>query len=169
MNTITCLINTYNYVSMDTEFLGFISHSTQIQDSSIPDQHHLYMKENADELTVVQVGITLQNEKGESPTGTGTWQFNFLFDSTNDESSDESIQLLTNPGINFQKIGSAGIPPEDFGEAIKASELVLNEETHRLTFHSGTTSATCSSCTRARSSRRTSSSSSRRSGRSSRT
>ena len=106
MNNVAHLINAYNYVSMDMEFPG-ISHSTQIQDSSIPDHHCLCIKENVDELNVIQVGITLQNEKGE-PDGTRTWQFNFPFDSTDDELSNESIQLLTNAGINFQKTGSAG-------------------------------------------------------------
>ena len=71
MNNVSRLVDTYNYVAMDTEFPGFISHSTQIQDSSIPDHHRLYTKENVDELKVIQVGITLQNEKGEYPTGRG--------------------------------------------------------------------------------------------------
>ena len=31
-------------------------------------------------MKLIQLGITLSNNKGELPNGTTTWQFNFLFD-----------------------------------------------------------------------------------------
>ncbi|EDR26057.1 CCR4-NOT transcription complex subunit, putative [Entamoeba dispar SAW760] len=138
MMNISDLIDNYPYVSMDTEFPGFSSRtSCNMQDSVDPDEHYSFLKGNVDELKIIQVGITLQNKKGQYPDGVRTWQFNFQFDTDKDESSVDSIQLLQKAGINFGKFKNAGISAEDFGEAIMASGLVLNENTHWLTFHSG--------------------------------
>lgn len=39
------------------------------------------IKANCDNLKLIQVGISLANSKGESPTGkTVAWQFNLQFD-----------------------------------------------------------------------------------------
>ncbi|KAL7719008.1 poly(A)-specific ribonuclease [Entamoeba marina] len=138
MNIISELIDDFNYVSMDTEFPGFCSKTNSMkQDSIDPDEHYIFMKENVDQLKIIQIGITLQNKNGEYPRGTRTWQFNFNFDVTLDDSSQEAIQLLDNAGINFSKLKLNGISVEDFGESIMASGLVLNENIHWITFHSG--------------------------------
>ncbi|ELP88155.1 CCR4-NOT transcription complex subunit, putative [Entamoeba invadens IP1] len=138
MMKISELIDNYPYVSMDTEFPGFSSKtSSTLQDSTDPDEHYAFLKSNVDDLKIIQVGITLQNKKGQYPDDVRTWQFNFKFDAENDESSSESIQLLQKAGINFSEFKKSGILPEDFGEAIMGSGLVLNENTHWLTFHSG--------------------------------
>jgi CCR4-NOT transcription complex subunit 7/8 len=38
------------------------------------------IKNNVDNLKVIQIGITLANEHGEYPPDISTWQFNFKFD-----------------------------------------------------------------------------------------
>jgi len=38
------------------------------------------IKNNVDNLKVIQVGITLSDENGEFPDDFSTWQFNFKFD-----------------------------------------------------------------------------------------
>ena len=138
MTKISELIDNYPYVSMDTEFPGFSSSTAMtMRDSLEPNEHYRFLKSNVDELKVIQVGITLQNKKWDYPGGVKTWQFNFKFDPDKDECSSESIRILKDAGINFNKFKNSGIIPEDFGEAIMASGLVLNENTHWLTFHSG--------------------------------
>ncbi|BFU20134.1 CAF1 family ribonuclease, putative [Entamoeba histolytica HM-1:IMSS-B] len=138
MMNISRLIDDFPYVSMDTEFPGFSSRtSCNMQDSAEPEEHYSFLKGNVDELKIIQVGITLQNKRGEYPEGVRTWQFNFKFDPDKDECSADSIQLLQKAGINFPYFKNAGITEEDFGETIMTSGLVLNENTHWLTFHSG--------------------------------
>lgn len=138
MAKISDLIDNYPYVSMDTEFPGFSSSTAMtMKDSLEPNEHYRFLKSNVDELKIIQVGISLQNRKGEYPSGVRTWQFNFKFDPDKDECSTESIKILREAGINFNKFKNSGIIAEDFGEAIMASGLVLNENTHWLTFHSG--------------------------------
>ena len=81
MNRISELIDDYPYVSMDTEFPGFsCKQSFYLSDSVEPKKHYVFMKSNVDELKIIQVGITLQNQSGEYPEETRTWQFNFQFD-----------------------------------------------------------------------------------------
>ena len=138
MKKISDIIDNYSYVSMDTEFPGFQSKlAMTMKDSTEPNEHYKFLKSNVDELKIIQVGITLQNKKGEYPPGVRTWQFNFKFDSEKDERSEDSIDLLKKAGINFAKTKKDGINAEDFGEEIMVSGLVLNENTHWLTFHSG--------------------------------
>ncbi len=38
------------------------------------------IKQNVDNLKMIQIGITLSNENGEMPEETSTWQFNLKFD-----------------------------------------------------------------------------------------
>ena len=47
-----------------------------------PDKETNYrnIKNNVDNLKVIQVGITLANGNGEYPQDVSTWQFNFKFD-----------------------------------------------------------------------------------------
>jgi hypothetical protein len=44
------------------------------------DSNYKSIKQNVDNLKVIQVGITLANEHGEYPEDISTWQFNFKFD-----------------------------------------------------------------------------------------
>jgi CCR4-NOT transcription complex subunit 7/8 len=44
------------------------------------ESNYKNIKNNVDNLKVIQVGITLANENGEYPEDVSTWQFNFKFD-----------------------------------------------------------------------------------------
>ena len=74
------------------------------------------MKLNVDSTKIIQLGITLTNEKGEYPKNLPyhTWQFNFKFDLKNDKFSEESIKLLKNSGINFENLEKNGIRHIDY-------------------------------------------------------
>jgi len=96
---------------------------------------------NVDKLKVIQVGISLADEDGYLPQGIGTWQFNFKFDLkydfykdimidfiSNDLYLKESIEMLSDAGLNFEKHASRGIDPQIFSEYLIASGNNIQKE-----------------------------------------
>ena len=62
------------------------------------------MRCNVDLLKIIQLGLTFLDEKGDIPeTGPSTWQFNFKFNLTEDMYAEDSVDLLQNSGIQFEK------------------------------------------------------------------
>jgi CCR4-NOT transcription complex subunit 7/8 len=131
IKSLSILLQKYFYVSMDTEFPGVVFHSS----SSTKEAYYRTIKSNVDKLKLIQVGITISDERGNYPEDVCTWQFNLKFDLNSDQYSNESIALLTNSGINFDYLQNRGIPHDIFGEYIITSGLVLNEEIHWISFH----------------------------------
>jgi CCR4-NOT transcription complex subunit 7/8 len=131
MKNLAILINKYNYIGMDTEFPGTVYSLSTLTD----DFYYKSLKLNVDSLKLIQLGITLSNEKGEYPTPHRTWQFNFEFDYTKDKWSQSSLHLLMSSGIDFNKIKKDGINHKKFIEQMKISGLVLNPDIHWISFH----------------------------------
>ena len=131
MKNLTSLIKEYNYIGMDTEYPGIVYSLSSLTD----DFYYKSLKINVDSLKLIQLGITLSNEKGEFPEPYRTWQFNFEFDYTKDKSSESSMHLLMNSGIDFNKIKKCGINHKKFIEQFKNSGLVLNPNIHWISFH----------------------------------
>ena len=121
----------YPYVGMDTEFPGVIYPCPV---ASI-DYYYQYIKVNVDKLKLIQLGITLTNDKGEYPSDICTWQFNLYFDCDKDENSSDSISMLYNSGIDFKLLKNKGIPHSLFGEYLLTSGLVLNEKITWICFN----------------------------------
>ncbi len=106
------------------------------------DNNYKNIKLNVDNLKLIQIGITLANEKGEMPMPYSTWQFNFKFNLEyltfkfrQDSYLFESINLLQLAGIDFSKFLLEGIEVENFAEVFITSGLVLNENVKWITFH----------------------------------
>ena len=76
MLKISRLLETYNNISMDTEFPGFYKKN---ENGAIQDAYTL-IKSNVDILKLIQVGITLSDDQGNMPSPINTWQFNLKFD-----------------------------------------------------------------------------------------
>ena len=131
MKNLTSLIKEYNYIGMDTEYPGIVYSLSSLTD----DFYYKSLKINVDSLKLIQLGITLSNEKGEFPEPYRTWQFNFEFDYTKDKSSESSMHLLMNSGIDFNKMKKCGINHKKFIEQFKNSGLVLNPNIHWISFH----------------------------------
>ena len=131
MKNLTSLIKEYNYIGMDTEYPGIVYSISDLTD----DFYYKSLKLNVDSLKLIQLGITLSNEKGEYPTPYRTWQFNFEFDYTKDKSSQSSMLLLMSSGIDFTKMKKSGINHKKFIELFKNSGLVLNPNIHWISFH----------------------------------
>ena len=105
-------LNSYPYIGMDTEFPGTVYPCT----SYTTDFYYQFTKANVDHLKLIQLGVTLFNKKGEYPPYISTWQFNLKYDYTKDEHSNQSISMLANCGINFEKLKNKGIHYDLFAE-----------------------------------------------------
>ncbi|KAL4368673.1 hypothetical protein GQ457_05G033790 [Hibiscus cannabinus] len=135
------IVDDYPYVAMDTEFPGIVLRPVGHFKSSY-DYHYQTLKDNVDMLKLVQLGLTFSDEKGNLPTcGTDkycVWQFNFReFNVNEDVFANDSIELLRQSGIDFKKNNEKGIDAKRFGELLMSSGIVLNDNVHWVTFHSG--------------------------------
>ena len=109
---------------MDTEFPGIVARPLG-NFRSHAEFAYQTLRCNVDLLKIIQLGITLADEHGNLPPEVCTWQFNFKFNLEEDTYAQDSIDLLTNCGINFAQHSSRGIHVQDFGELIMTSGLVL--------------------------------------------
>ena len=124
-------LNSYPYIGMDTEFPGTVYPCT----SYTTDFYYQFTKANVDHLKLIQLGVTLFNKKGEYPPYISTWQFNLKYDYTKDEHSNQSISMLANCGINFEKLKNKGIPYDLFAEYFLVSGLILNDNVTWISFN----------------------------------
>uniref|UniRef100_A0A1A8J014 poly(A)-specific ribonuclease n=1 Tax=Nothobranchius kuhntae TaxID=321403 RepID=A0A1A8J014_NOTKU len=136
MRKIRQIIQSYNYVAMDTEFPGVVVRPIGEFRSTVDYQYQL-LRCNVDLLKIIQLGLTFMNEDGDYPPGMTTWQFNFKFNLTEDMYSQDSIDLLQNSGLQFKKHEEEGIDTLYFAELLMTSGLVLCENVKWLSFHSG--------------------------------
>jgi CCR4-NOT transcription complex subunit 7/8 len=135
------VIDGFPYVAMDTEFPGVVIRPVGAF-KNINEYNYQTLKENVDMLKLIQLGVTLSDGQGNLPTcGTDKyciWQFNFReFNVSEDISAHDSIELLRQCGIDFQKNNEMGIDVNRFGELLMSSGIVLNDDVHWVTFHSG--------------------------------
>ncbi len=66
------------------------------------------------------------------------WQFNFKgFRIADDVYAQDSIDLLKQSGIDFDRNEARGIDVFKFGEILMSSGVVLSDDIRWITFHSG--------------------------------
>ncbi|KAI8564568.1 hypothetical protein RHMOL_Rhmol03G0190900 [Rhododendron molle] len=130
----------YPYIAMDTEFPGTI-YSPAIEKHQLshlsPDQNYSVMKANVDALKLIQLGLTLSDSGGNLP-GTHcsyVWEFNFRdFNMDVDSHNPDSIALLKQQGIDFQRNMKYGIDSARFGRLVLGSRI-LSPMVNWITFH----------------------------------
>lgn len=137
----------------DTEFPGIVARPIG-SFSTKADYHYQTLRCNVDLLKMIQLGITLFNEDGEvapaistdangQPYGNSmvpapcTWQFNFRFSLEGDMYAQDSTTMLAKSGIDFSQHEKNGIDPFEFGSLLISSGLVLLDDVHWVSFHSG--------------------------------
>ena len=135
LGKISTMAKKFPYIAMDTEFPGIVY---QPEGYNYKDKTHAYsyLKANVDNLELIQIGLTLSNEKGELPSGVSTWQFNFKFDPTRQAHNRNSINMLKSAGIDFPFFSQHGIDQRVFGTSLIQSGLVLNDKIKWIAFHS---------------------------------
>lgn len=118
------------------------------------DYHYQTLRCNVDLLKMIQLGITLFSPEGELPPATPTeangqgygggygpapctWQFNFRFSLEDDMYAQDSTSMLAKAGIDFSMHEKNGIDPTEFGALLMSSGLVLLDDVHWISFHSG--------------------------------
>ena len=132
LKNLSALIEDYNYIGMDTEFPGTVYSIKNMCD----DFYYKSLKTNVDNLKLIQLGITIMNEKGEYPREYPyhTWQFNLKFDKNIEKFHPSSINLLKQSGIDFEKLKKQGIDHHLFAQYLMTSNLVLNPEIKWVSF-----------------------------------
>lgn len=135
------IVDAFPYIAMDTEFPGIVLRPVGNFKTS-NEYHYQTLKDNVDMLKLIQLGLTFSDEQGNLPKcGTEKyciWQFNFReFNVNEDVFANDSVELLRQSGIDFQKNNEKGIDTRRFGELLMSSGIVLNDNVHWVTFHSG--------------------------------
>ncbi|KAI2615460.1 CAF1-domain-containing protein [Hypoxylon sp. NC1633] len=155
MSMLMDLVGQFPYVAMDTEFPGIVGRPMgNFRGKS--DYHYQCLRVNVDMLKVIQIGISLFNEKGETPAermgvtpneGAQTtrrqaqiplaWQFNFKFSLKDEMYNQASIDSLQQAGIDFNLLERDGIDPQKFAALFIVSGLVCFDDVKWISFHGG--------------------------------
>lgn len=130
------VVQEYPYVAMDTEFPGVVARPIG-EFKSTSDYQYQLLRCNVDLLKIIQLGLTFFNADGQMPEGICTWQFNFKFNLSEDMYAEDSVELLQNSGIQFERHEREGIETVDFAEMLLVSGTVLLADVKWLSFHSG--------------------------------
>jgi len=129
------VLEEYPYVAIDTEFPGVVAEPVGHYKNQI-EQRYQTLRVNVDMLKIIQIGFSFADEAGNLSPDVSTWQFNFKFSLESDTYAQDSINLLTGSGIDFERFRREGIDVEDFGEKLISSGVVLNDNVKWISFHS---------------------------------
>ena len=91
---------------------------------------------NVDDLKLIQIGITIADEKGRTPHPISTWQFNMQFDLNTDAHKQDAIDMLKTAGLDFEKHRNIGICHMEFSQYFKTSGLIENNNLTWVAFNS---------------------------------
>lgn len=135
MERIRATLEDYPFVAMDTEFPGIVARPLG-NFRSQSEFAYQTLRVNVDLLRIIQLGVCLSDGQGNTAPEGSTWQFNFFFSLDDDTFAQDSIDLLTNSGIDFAALATRGIDVAAFGELVMTSGLVLTKAVKWVTFHS---------------------------------
>ncbi|KAI9920838.1 hypothetical protein PsorP6_002097 [Peronosclerospora sorghi] len=122
------------YVAMDTEYPGVVARPIGSFTTS-SDYQYQTLRCNVDLLRIIQLGVAFFNEDGSYMEDVPVWQFNFKFSLSEDMYAQDSIEILKQAGIDFEKHEEQGIEVSRFGELLVPSGLVLGDHVKWVSFH----------------------------------
>ncbi|KAJ9642988.1 CCR4-NOT core DEDD RNase subunit [Coniosporium tulheliwenetii] len=137
MQMLRSLVEKYPYISMeskDTEFPGVVARPMGEFNSKASYHYQTVHTPVRADPSTLQASGAYTNNLIACPT---TWTFNFQFSLESDMYNEESIQLLQKSGSDFTKHAENGIDPLEFGSLLITSGLVLTDDVHWISFHSG--------------------------------
>lgn len=137
MGHVRKLVEQHHYIGMDTEFPGIVAKPIPGGDFQKAEMKYQELRCNVDLLRIIQLGITFTDDEGNCVDGCPCFQFNFSFNLKEDMYAQDSIEMLTRSGIDFESHSSRGIDVEHFGELLISSGLVLTDDVHWVTFSGG--------------------------------
>ncbi|XP_003743465.1 CCR4-NOT transcription complex subunit 7 [Galendromus occidentalis] len=130
---IRLIVKKYPYIGFDTEFPGVVAMPIG-EFRSMGEYQYQILRCNVDLLKMIQLGLTFFDERGHPKA---TYQFNFRFNIKEDMFAQDSIDLLVNSGLAFDRHAEEGIDPFEFAQLLITSGVVLCEGVHWLCFHAG--------------------------------
>ncbi|KHN38030.1 Putative CCR4-associated factor 1 like 7 [Glycine soja] len=132
------IVDNYPYIAMDTETTSTCSNSSNWASPS-PTSTATFPRAATNPARAASGNSTFANSTDEeSDTCCCIWQFNFReFNVNEDVFANDSIELLRQSGIDFKRNNENGIDAHRFGELLMSSGIVLNDNIHWVTFHSG--------------------------------
>jgi CCR4-NOT transcription complex subunit 7/8 len=133
---IKSLIKKNSCVAMDTEFPGIVSKNlTKLKKNE--DRNYQTLKTNVELLNLIQIGFSFSTEVGQVSKSEGCWQFNFYFNLKDTMFAQDSIDLLSKAGVDFDKHQKNGIYIKEFSDFLFESGLIFNKKIKWISFHSG--------------------------------
>lgn len=127
----------YPIICIDTEFPGSLPRPpTSVYAPQKPDDPRgfLHMQYNISVLKLVQLGVSVCNERGEKPDK-HVWQFNFHFDMKLDKKQSYGIRMLKDAGVDFTRHRKSGINANRFFDEFKRSGLIGTSNIRWICFH----------------------------------
>ena len=120
----------------DTEFPGLYVSRNEIQRFRTEEEsEYLLIRSNVEQTKLIQIGLTIADDEGNTPFPVCTWQFNFKFDISKEKIVNQSADLLKKAGVQFDRLKSEGIDHLDFAEYFEASGFVYNKDVKWVVFH----------------------------------
>lgn len=125
------------YIAVHQEIPGIVARPVGTFKSS-SDYHFQTLRTNSDLLNLIQLSLCIIKIKNNEITTSIIWQFNFLYDLTNEMYNEEHLAMLNQTAqINFPLHMTQGIPHFDFSELMIESGLLLDSSINWVSYHAG--------------------------------
>jgi len=125
------LVEDYPMITFDTEYPNLPNQNYPL--SCTEEEKYELLKENVQQTTLLQLGITFRAEDGSKPEGISTWEFNFQFDHEKTPQPDYLMDVLKH--VPFSRLKEEGIPPMEVGYHLTGSGIFFNEKSRYIFFH----------------------------------
>uniref|UniRef100_A0A0E0M569 poly(A)-specific ribonuclease n=1 Tax=Oryza punctata TaxID=4537 RepID=A0A0E0M569_ORYPU len=128
---LSLMLRGFSFVAVDTQFPGIV-HPHPRGAGITADDKYAAVKENADELCILQLGITLSDADGRLPVDRVhgalvefMWEFDFAgFDACLHRHAPVSVEFLRSQGFNFEAARLVGVPATAFAAELAFSGIL---------------------------------------------